>query len=737
VLSYDTKECFVEDCALSHVHVPHQSIVSFALDDLRVEGFQAPHRAHLLAMGVVQRPPGLLIEAAPLNALGLHLNASDALVLARAFRLGGDERAARQWMQHQDLRPSNAAARLHSTRFHVDTPLMEGRLLDAADTLAPLLRSTWPSPIRASLHAQAGEILLQCDAPHLVLQLSSPWLSASHCPYAELSAHRLLSAKAYLALGQPQAALTTVLTLNAEATKHRQPRWAARSAPTHAAALLALGQDDASDDVIWQAMRLPGLLGHRQHDPPLRLAMAQSFARRDQPLAALDALHHLHRKLRHLPRSPLRHRAWQLQRSLHLRLSQWPGAQRAQQALDRHPPEPTDRRHAARTTLTDLLGLGRASSQPVPRPPPRQRPGAHRPRHQSKTLPYAVVAKATHEIRTPLQGIVGMCEQLESLASEAPVRELLRMIQSTALHAADVVSELNQYSRLAGGRLRPQPTSTPLLPWIREVEMVATLGRATPHPALEVRMGELPETATFDPKMHRQVLLNLLDNALKYAPAHSTVRWTIQFDGSTLLYIVEDHGPGIPQGMVQRIFEPFHRLATHEAHEGSGLGLSILRELVHLLNGKVTVNSSADQGTRFAVALPVPKPLPSRPRPAPLLPMKVLVIEDDTITRHLAKRLLGRLHMGVVATSTLTEALAHLTDDGPDVILLDVHLPEGEGAHLVQLLRRRTQAPIVLTTGATEAKLLDACLGAGAQLVVRKPYQSAAIEAALRSIQAG
>jgi two-component system phosphate regulon sensor histidine kinase PhoR len=216
------------------------------------------------------------------------------------------------------------------------------------------------------------------------------------------------------------------------------------------------------------------------------------------------------------------------------------------------------------------------------------------------------VANVSHEMRTPVAGIQAMTESLLSgaMEDEATARRFLVHISRSCQRLVNIVDDLLQLARAESGVSRPRDP-VPVAPIARDV--VATLDAAIERNGLDVGV-EADEHARVigDPESLRQIISNLVDNAVKYTPAGGKVDVSVETSEKTVIIEVKDTGIGIPPESRDRVFERFYRVDAARSREmgGTGLGLSIVRHLVESMGGSVSVTSQVGAGSTFRVELP-------------------------------------------------------------------------------------------------------------------------------------
>jgi len=348
----------------------------------------------------------------------------------------------------------------------------------------------------------------------------------------------------------------------------------------------------------------------------------------------------------------------------------------------------------------------------------------------------------SHELRTPLHAILGYAELVRERPLADPGRqEALATIARSGRHLLDLINDLLDLSRIRSGRLELHLSPVPLPALIEEIAAMVRVDAE--RKGLEFILeasGDLPEQVNADGKRLRQILLNLLGNAIKFTAA-GRVTLTVQtFPLSServeLRAWVRDTGIGIAAEDTTRIFAPFEQAEPGRKREsGVGLGLAISQELAHLMGGDIEVESRPNGGStfRFAVALPLVK------EPQAILPAhrrivgyqgtsrRIMVADDQEENRQLLQQLLEPLGFEVVAAASGQAAVAAARQRHPALIVMDLRMPEMSGfqaAHSIRQSPELAKVPIVAASASTadleraEADSLTfaACL--------RKPFES-------------
>ena len=320
------------------------------------------------------------------------------------------------------------------------------------------------------------------------------------------------------------------------------------------------------------------------------------------------------------------------------------------------------------------------------------------------------IAGMSHELRTPLNGVLGYAQLLamEGDLSERQARGV-DTIHKSGLHLLALINDILDLARIEAGHteLNPAPMKlSHLLQSVVELMQVKTdeKGLAFVFDADE----GLPEVVLADERRLRQVLLNLLGNAIKFTDNGTvTLRASAEPNGPTQVRLrleVEDTGVGMRAEDLDRIFKPFEQVGDVQRRSGgTGLGLAITRALVNDMGGQVQVSSEFGRGTRFRVELPLPlaQPAVAAPRRPPLVaryqgpPRRVLVIDDVVVNRTLMCDFLTKVGFEVAQASDGSELLAAARSFRPDLILIDSVMPSVDGVEATRRLRRDADLAVI------------------------------------------
>lgn len=359
----------------------------------------------------------------------------------------------------------------------------------------------------------------------------------------------------------------------------------------------------------------------------------------------------------------------------------------------------------------------------------------------------AFVANVSHEIRTPLTSIIGFAELLlDGAASSVDRQEAVQTIIRNGRHLLGLVNDILDLSKVETGRAEPERIGVPVPALLRELgELVA--GRAAER-GLDFRIVPLlplPATLLTDPVRLKQILLNLVGNAIKFTPAGAItlgLAWTAST--GVLRFSVADTGIGMSPPQVERLFQPFVQADASTTREfgGTGLGLYLSRKLAGLLGATISVESEPGRGSVFHLDLAPPESgwapallhhegdLVEIDRPpfaitqvgAPDLQGRVLVADDSADIRRLLLAYLQEAGLSVVTVRDGSEAVQAVARQSFDLILMDVQMPRLDGPSATRVLRAQgVRAPIVALTANVMPADVRRCRDAGCIEVLAKP----------------
>ncbi len=349
------------------------------------------------------------------------------------------------------------------------------------------------------------------------------------------------------------------------------------------------------------------------------------------------------------------------------------------------------------------------------------------------------LSRMSHELRTPLNSILGFAQLLEMDSTQGQKAQIGHILRA-GKHLLTLINEVLDIARIESGHLPLNIESVPLAIALQEAltlvsPMAADAGiRLLPLPTLAADSGIVA-----DRQRLTQVLLNLLSNAIKYNRPQGQVSIDVKVEQQRIAVSVSDTGKGIAADRLDQLFKPFERLEIDPNVEGSGLGLALSKNLLEMMQGSLTVQSQAGVGSRFTLELPFVRlqesvepataPVDNRPGiPAlagPDFRGQVLYIEDNLSSLALIETLLQR-RPGIKLLSSMQGQLGLdlAAQHAPQLILLDVSLPDIDGLNVLQRLRQSSitrTTPVLMITADASDLTRQALSEAGATAVLSKP----------------
>lgn len=360
------------------------------------------------------------------------------------------------------------------------------------------------------------------------------------------------------------------------------------------------------------------------------------------------------------------------------------------------------------------------------------------------------LAMMSHEIRTPVSGIIGFANllgQSEHLVDSD--REQVRTISESGEALMVILDDILNISRIGADKMPLRIEAFSLGRLLRDVSAFFQPAAHAKNLVLETRISDaLPDSASGDAGRIRQIVTNLLGNAIKFTPEGSVTLTANLWNTHGIEIRIADTGPGIISEQQEAIFDPFFQADStlHRDFGGTGLGLAISRKLAELMGGELFVQSEPGRGSEFILRIPLQSPNTSArpekpdatatsPQPsgehfAERYPLRILIVEDDPINRKLVTQILTRLGYQITTTVDGAEAVEAQRKNPSDFILMDVQMPVMDGAEATREIRAMEQqadgpprARICALTANIMPRERTNCLEAGMDAVLYKPLR--------------
>lgn len=347
------------------------------------------------------------------------------------------------------------------------------------------------------------------------------------------------------------------------------------------------------------------------------------------------------------------------------------------------------------------------------------------------------VTNMSHEIRTPLHGMLGVAELLRQSQLTDGQNELLSTLIDCGEHLLELVNEILDYSKIVSGRLELEQVPLDLPGLVHEV--AAPLEPLASAKGLQFSVAcSLEGLRLGDPMRIRQVLANLLNNALKFTE-NGEVRLVVEpSEAGRIGFSVQDTGIGISETQLSRIFQEFTQAdaSTTRRFGGTGLGLAISKRLVEAMQGELTVASKPGEGSRFTATIPLPEielPKTSRRDPPNSVPLslglpqgcRILIAEDNAVNRMIVRRFLEETGLTIETADTGRHAVELHAANPYDLILMDCHMPDMDGFEATAAIRasNASDVPILAVTASAFAEDRERCLSVGMNGFLAKPLR--------------
>ena len=321
------------------------------------------------------------------------------------------------------------------------------------------------------------------------------------------------------------------------------------------------------------------------------------------------------------------------------------------------------------------------------------------------------LANMSHEIRTPLNAIVGFSQILLNQGKDLDLTQkferYLSNIHQSAESLSEVINDILDLSKIEAGKFTITKEDINLNQIVTSVCRINKgLGKAKEVNLLNNFNTNLPKYIYTDGSKLKQILMNIIGNAIKFTPEKKNVYVDVKLEQTWIVFSIEDEGIGIPENQLQQIFNPFVQAdaGIDRKFGGTGLGLTITKKLIELLDGKIEVQSQLDRGTSFKIFLPYEPAKNSwvNDKETTLADFKIppnkkiLVVEDNPMNQEMIRALFAELGSEIMLAKDGASGIKITKTYNPEIVFMDVHMPKLDGFETVKRIRKmNNKIPII------------------------------------------